>query len=256
MKSLFKAYYSQLDEPPGGVVVEQEYSERNDECLVFTPAFLTTLREDFLARKSPFYEKHNLALVCYIDANGIKEINDRLKSHATGNEVIRAIGRWIHDNFKDLFEKNSLLENSRFWVVRWGGDEFIIMVATKNAFNNQQRQDFETQLRTSLHQLIDQKVPVLIKGLQAWRGVLCPNKSDREMEDVLKRVGAAGGWSWTDRTLNYEGARNQAERAMYVAKSIMKYQLAPEGAVLLGTKDIDKYTSFLEDLTKRQGRNN
>lgn len=252
---VFKSYYSCLEDPPSGVQLGGFFFKRNDEGLVFSPVFLTELRNLFLKmmfeiknrKRRQFYNPLICQFVSYWDVNGIKEINDRLSSHATGNEVIRTMSRWIYDSFREIITKSNLNPKPKFWVIRWGGDEFIVVLASEKKLLQNERDCINSLLRDKLDNFIHDNIEPLIEELCQWKDALCIKGSNNEMKEILKRIGISGGWSWCTDGKKFDEARNQAERAMYVSKSLFKGPLSGRyGCIALEfNQDIANYGNFL-----------
>ncbi|MHC4752242.1 MAG: nucleotidyl cyclase domain-containing protein [Planctomycetota bacterium] len=273
--SIFKSYYSYLEEPPKNVKIEDTFLERwNDDCLVFSPAFLPEIKRYLspsLQSKSSKLTKYHYKpikceLISYWDANGIKQINDRLSSHETGNEVIRVVGRWVHDSFSEIvteMNKASFRKGDsalcHFWVVRWGGDEFIVIVASQGELGAEQREKVNEFLRDRLDQRIRNELPDFCSHLCSWKKALCHQIHEQEMRRVLEAIGVSGGWAWCEPAGQrresfeqlYKDALIKAEEAMYIAKAVVKGPLGGRGkcAVALEfNKEMDLYRNFLKDI--------
>lgn len=233
IECIFKAYYTQLELPPSNVDLTATYWDRSEEAFVFTPAFLDELLRTYLFndKQCEYYKTPpKVYLVSYWDVNGIKAINDTLSSHPTGNEIIRSVSRWLHDGFLDLLKKAKILDKSKFWVTRWGGDEFIVILA----IHKNLKRDEKIKVQSLLHKLPECHVGSFIKRRlrlaiaeltsRSWLKGLSIKKSDAEVTKVLKRVGISGGFSCCkDNTKTaYDNARDEAENAMYIAKQLMK----------------------------------
>lgn len=252
IECIFKSYYSQLDNPPTNDL-DNYFWKRNDECLVFGPTFLNELKI-LLCKGFGSYDRYQLydkSIKCYFvsywDANGIKQINDHLSSHATGTEIIRTVGEWIYECFNDIKKKIGL----KFWIVRWGGDEFIVIAAGNKQLSLKERQFINGTLSTMLRSHIKKSLSPLIIQIKKWKRCLNIKGSKKTIEDVLRRVGLSGGWSWCNKGKNIvlDDAKDNAEKTMYVAKAITKGPFGGKiGCVALEfNSTVNEYHKFLDD---------
>ncbi|MBS3789226.1 GGDEF domain-containing protein, partial [Candidatus Bipolaricaulota bacterium] len=107
-----------------------------------------------------------------IDVNRFKEINDRY-SHQTGDEVLKEVAKLLKDNIREVDT-----------VVRYGGDEFLIMLPETDGESSYT----VTRLREKLEEwnrnsdLLDFPLTLAI-GSTHWSP-----EQDREVEKALKEV--------------------------------------------------------------------
>lgn len=96
-------------------IAELEYLAETDELtgLLNRRGFNQVLNRT-LSNASRYDER---GVLVYIDLDGFKPINDTY-GHAAGDEVLRRVGRLLHDNIRDTD-----------YVGRLGGDEFAILLA-------------------------------------------------------------------------------------------------------------------------------
>lgn len=69
---------------------------------------------------------YNNKVIAFIDLNGFKKINDNL-GHDIGDSVLT--------DFSEILKRNLRLENEEDTIIRYGGDEFVILF---NSFNKKQ----------------------------------------------------------------------------------------------------------------------
>jgi len=230
---IFKAYYTQLEHPPCSATLTSSYWNRSEETYIFTPAFLAELLSTYMynGRNSRYNATLPTAeLISYWDANGVKSINDTLGSHPTGNEIVRSVGRWLHDGFREILREANILEKSYFWVIRWGGDEFIVILVANPTLTSKEKNKIKDMLgklpNCQVGNIINKQLQSVVGEIteKSWRNGLRIKKTSAEIEKVLKLVGISGGYSWCkDNTRDaYENALAEAEKAMYIAKFLMK----------------------------------
>ncbi|MFW6006300.1 MAG: diguanylate cyclase, partial [Candidatus Bipolaricaulota bacterium] len=130
--------------------------------------FNETLRKE--VERSERYSRPIAFLM--IDVNRFKEINDRY-SHQTGDEVLREVAELLEDNVRDADT-----------VVRYGGDEFLIMMPETDG----EASHTVSRLRESMEEwnrdsdLLDFPLTLAI-GSAHWSP-----EQDRDVEKALKEV--------------------------------------------------------------------
>ncbi|MCF7875875.1 PAS domain S-box protein [Candidatus Bipolaricaulota bacterium] len=122
---------------------------------------------------------HQIAFLM-IDVNRFKEINDRY-SHQTGDEVLREVGRLLLENVR-----------SADTVIRYGGDEFLVMMPETNGG-------------------VEKTVTRLNKELYRW------NETSDLLDFPLTLAMGVSHWS-PDQDRDAEAALKQADKKMYEDK--------------------------------------
>ncbi|MFB6214820.1 MAG: GGDEF domain-containing protein, partial [Candidatus Bipolaricaulia bacterium] len=107
-----------------------------------------------------------------IDVNRFKEINDRY-SHQIGDQVLKEVAKLIEENVRDADT-----------VVRYGGDEFLVMFPetngeVENTVGRLRRKTEDWNKRT---ELLDFPLR-LAMGISHWN----PDR-DRDVEEALKEA--------------------------------------------------------------------
>lgn len=169
------------------------------------------------------------ALIFYCDGNNIKRLNDSY-SHKVGNEVIKLYGGVLLEAARvtALKYNGSIFSSEQVFgyeVVRWGGDEYVVIFAIKGTFKNKSRhrrfaEDFADEVRNALGQ-----------GLGELTSRL-KNADDEKVSkagetDLAKECGLAIGWAAWDRNEPDTPFRSlwqiKCEEAMYASKESMKF---------------------------------
>ncbi|MEE8186742.1 MAG: hypothetical protein V3T99_03655 [Nitrososphaerales archaeon] len=250
VESIFQSYYTQLETPPENMTLSKQYWKRSEEGFVLSPAYLNEVN------KTPIIEtldglKYEMRIVYFFDANGIKKINDGIK-HTAGTEVIRSVGRWIYESFRQVIAELTLEQSCRFWVIRWGGDEFIVTFATEDG-DRVDLTEFEDTLNSTLRKTVLKGIRALITelSLKKWLREFQQQKDTRNpvdaktVKDKLNKVGIAGGYAYFDK--EYRDTRDKAEDAMYTAKELMKKYI-PENVVLCLRSDrVKEFSTSVEE---------
>ena len=125
-------------------------------------------------------------VLCLLDLDGFKEINDNL-GHQMGDKAIQIAGKTILDTLNiDLAEKwtfpTRVLEQKGSFAGRLGGDEFIVLI---RGFSSQSEVDF--LLHQLLKDLNNAKLDSL-NGIQASFGATALNSLDTDIDEAYKRA--------------------------------------------------------------------
>jgi GGDEF domain-containing protein len=128
-----KAYYTHLD--PSTLPANTARGEPDSPIL--SAAFLETLMSEVEHRNVAALNGCAMGYL-FFDNNDLKKVNT-IGNYECGTEIIRATGEWITEGIREWTgtftdtEQGSLrerLDNApQFWLVRWGGDEFIAVIA-------------------------------------------------------------------------------------------------------------------------------
>lgn len=227
LQSLYLAYYSQLEYDSPKTDMDIDYFW-NSDGLVYSSVFLKKLSEILDKGKDGSFDPRYI--VIYLDGNGIKVLNDKI-SHRVGNEVIRAMGRWLHESFwepQDLWTKNSpppKRSKPYCWVVRVAGDEFVVIIGKRKECDNFNMSEWKNKLRNGLDTYLNGKENPRQKLLEALKkiiGDIAPARTTDDL-DIISGVSLCGGWF--DNTISpkkYENIWKFAEDAMYEAKHFFK----------------------------------
>jgi len=248
-ESLYKTYYRQMDYDFGELSqrtikdVSEYWSQWDSSGLVYSSEFEKDLisllgnpdRSIFLGDKDiaePF-RRFKGFLIAYIDGNGIKSINDK-SSHLVGNEVIRAMGRWLHDLFwlcsRGGITAPALLppgeRKETTWVIRIGGDEFRIILACCNKINaNGFSRAINKNLKNYLYHR-NKAINNLTSGLNCIREQLHVelDPNDNSWLERVGMVGFAGAYLYTNSIDAFSFGNHcfELEDSMYTVKNFIK----------------------------------
>lgn len=268
-EALFKKYYRQMDYDPGKVkakqVLDAKWQKWDCSGVVYSSEFerdivsaLVRSRDEKIRRQDkkgngrevasaldlqmPLKRLDGPVLIAYFDGNGIKQINDD-SSHLVGNEVIRAMGRWLHDSLwvcaisgdkQPLAAKSRKQRDSSYiaWVIRIGGDEFRIVLACPKKYNvSLLLEAFDLNVASYLSNESINPVGVLAKGLSALKDAVYSDAKDDTWLARVRKVGFAGACTCVTGLSeeNFKDACDKIEPAMYIAKSIIKNPKPPHG---------------------------
>lgn len=143
-----------------------------------------SLAEDILNKSDEEY-----MVICLIDLDGFKQINDSL-GHQMGDKVIQIVGKTMLETF-GLDESNRVdisswdLTQKRNLAGRLGGDEFIALVRGKES-----QEEVEQQLRELLDSLNSVKFDGL-DGIHASLGATKLSTEDKDLDSAYKRADVA-----------------------------------------------------------------
>ena len=212
LDALYKAYYTQLEYgSPEYNPNKPDHFDWDCAGLVYSSSFLRELRESVLLSTDGADSKYRTApyfypgyVLAYFDGNGMKSFNDT-GSHLLGNEIIRALGRWLHCAFWYPITLQQECRPSDYreplaWVTRIAGDEFAVLLAfpqtATNAYNN--RPDLSGKMRESVHLYLTQNDSQCRHSLSKRLEAILPNsvwgdKKESHLDKVSK-VSMKGGW--------------------------------------------------------------
>ncbi len=147
-----------------------------------------------------------------------------------------------------------------FWIIRWGGDEFVVVMASTQDFKSQERKEINSWLGDEIHNIFYKNKNDFIEAIKNWGQELCKDKTEEDINNVLNNIGIAGGWSWCNNEDNdpFKSARDNAEKAMYVAKVVSKGPLLGQRdcVALEYTDEIEKYRGFPQKIAETLTKNN
>lgn len=149
------------------VVIDEQTS-----CL--NRSYYENLKSRFDAQRT----KNNEIAIIFIDLNGLKNINDTF-GHEAGDEVIRTLACFLKAKFRTSDE-----------VIRWGGDEFVIICHNHNSdaqFESNLQNKVETAQKEFEKQLAANQMPS--NGFAVGVAVFNQN-ADTSLDNILERADA------------------------------------------------------------------
>ncbi len=239
LDAMYQTYYAQLeyDTPKIGDELARDIEFSWDvNGLVYSSVFRKRLLSEVLeapdaeGNRSPLSVEFEPGyLLAYFDGNGIKELNDSV-SHRIGNEIIRAMGRWLHVAFwfpKELYldDKPEPQMTPYSWVIRIAGDEFLVIIAVPKGIDNEGIESLKCRMSDGLYDYLCTKGNPredLRKHLVKLLPVLAPAKRGDNLNRILETSLSGGWYDNLGGHEKYEQAWTEAEDTMYEAKHIVK----------------------------------
>jgi diguanylate cyclase (GGDEF)-like protein len=206
LSGLYHSYYSDLDPPPPAVAQTMgPHWPWESAARVLGRSYLEEIQGRTITEGRCPVGDSKQCLILYGDGNGIKQLNDTY-GHETGNEVIRVLGAVLWRSSRETCSESALCKGAV--VVRWGGDEFVVVVAlTAVEHIKAVAKILEVHIEKNLDQAVKELEGALTTGL--GRNVT-----------LHGFVGISIGWScWNgEQCQKFDEARGAAEDAMYVSK--------------------------------------
>lgn len=229
------SYYTYLDTP------KEEYGwPWSHEGRVFSPTYyfklVQALREErvegsesesqAVKLKRLNWLKSERFILIYADADGIKGLNDQF-GHAVGNVIIRGVGaamwralpwRAVGEDQGEGAPEGQPLERKDGVVIRWGGDEFIIVIPLSDGFRKCRR----SRVVLSFLRRLEWCSKEFLKEVGEH---IVEHKLGRDVSGLDKKVGLSVGWEVVKRPNgDLDGDRwlRKVENAMYECKKSAK----------------------------------
>jgi hypothetical protein len=213
-----KAYYTHLDRS-----TVRESVEVARETPILSAAFLETFISEVEHRRAVALTTCAFAYL-FFDNNELKLVNT-VGNYECGTEIIRATGQWITrgirrwaEQYNDTGEgtlRDRLDSAPQFWVVRWGGDEFIAVVAGGAGAEH----DWE-KLMFSIRDEIETGREILVHKITSLRSVKAKGAADREeLKKIVAGTSVAVGAVLVDRVAGRKGKRFDGSLAVFLRQA-------------------------------------